>query len=308
MPASPPLRGNNGTVPILFALVAAFCNALNVVTQHIASIGDPEHSKGWQFVRYLVANPLWLFGWVALAGSFVFQALALHNGLMSVVQPLLVTELVFALVLRRVWVRQRIRAVTWWMAGLTCVSLTAFVTVAEPTGGDATPTGGDWVGAIVGVAVLVGVLGLLAVQGPPGRRAALLGSATAVMWALEATFIKAFTNSLTQFGVGGMFAHWPVYALAIGGLAAELMDQATLHVGPLSMSQPFLVVVDPIVSIALSVWVFDETFTENVPRLGFGSLAFAVMCVAVMLLARTAPATMDPARSVAPVLPPPATA
>jgi hypothetical protein len=105
-----------------------------------------------------------------------------------------------------------------------------------------------------------------------------------------------------------MFAHWPVYALAIGGLAAELMDQATLHVGPLSMSQPFLVVVDPIVSIALSVWVFEETFTENVPRLAIGSLAFAVMCVAVMLLARTAPATMDSARLVAPVLPPPATA
>jgi len=32
-------------------------------------------------------------------GSFAFQALALHNGPMSVIQPLLVTELVFALVL-----------------------------------------------------------------------------------------------------------------------------------------------------------------------------------------------------------------
>ena len=68
----------------------------NMITQHIASTGDPGHSKGWQFVRYLVSNPLWLFGWVALAGSFVFQAPALHNGQMSVVQPLLVTELVFA--------------------------------------------------------------------------------------------------------------------------------------------------------------------------------------------------------------------
>ncbi len=97
-------------VPIVFALLAAFCNALNVVTQHRASIGDPGHSKGWRFVRYLVSNPLWLFGWVALAASFVFQALALHNGLLSVVQPLLVTELVFALVLRRVWIRQSIHA------------------------------------------------------------------------------------------------------------------------------------------------------------------------------------------------------
>ena len=96
-------------ITILFALAAAFSNALNMVTQHIASISDPGHNKGWRFVRYLAWNPLWLFGWVALGGSFVFQALALHNGQMSVVQPLLVTELVFALVLRRLWIRQQIR-------------------------------------------------------------------------------------------------------------------------------------------------------------------------------------------------------
>ena len=72
-------------MPVLFALLAAFSNALNMVMQHIASIGDPGQSKGWRFVRYLVSNPLWLLGWVALAAAFLFQALALHNGLISVV-------------------------------------------------------------------------------------------------------------------------------------------------------------------------------------------------------------------------------
>jgi hypothetical protein len=295
---------HNGGVPIVFALLAAFGNALNVVTQHIASTSDPTHSKGWQFVRYLVANPLWLFGWVALLGAFVFQALALHNGLMSVVQPLLVTELVFALVLRRVWIRQSIRAVTWWTAALTCVSLAVFVAAAEPSAGDLSPTSSEWVGATVAAVAVVAVLCLSSLHGSPARRAALLGAATAVLWALVATFIKAMTDSLTQYGVGGMFAHWPVYALAVSGIAAELMDQTALHVGPLSMSQPFLVVVDPIVSIALSVWVFDETFTESVPRLAFGSLSFLVMCASVMVLARTAPSTMDPAEAPSPAIPP----
>src|SRR5580704_1230173 len=281
-------------VPIVFALLAAFANALNVVTQHVASIGDPGHSKGWRFVRYLVSNPLWLFGWVALAAGFVFQALALHNGLLSVVQPLLVTELVFALVLRRVWIRQSIHAVTWWAAALTCVSLAAFVAVSEPSGGNAIPTSGAWLGATLATAGGAGILCVLSLRGSPGRRAALLGAATAILWALVATFIKAMTDSLTQFGVGGMFLHWPVYALAVTGLAAELLNQTALHVGPLSMSQPFIVVVDPIVSIGLSIWVFAETFTESVPRLALGSASFAVMCLAVLVLARTAPATMDP--------------
>jgi hypothetical protein len=68
---------------------------------------------------------------------------------------------------------------------------------------------------------------------------------------------------LTQFGVGGMFIRWPVYALAAGGVAALFLEQAALHVGPLRASQPFLVIIDPIVSIALSVWLFGERFTAD---------------------------------------------
>ena len=280
-------------MPILFALLAAFSNALNVVTQHKASIGDPRHRKGWRFVRYLVTNPLWLFGWIALAAAFVFQALALYNGKMSVVQPLLVTELVFALVLRRLWIHQGIRAVTWWAAAATCVCLAAFIAMSEPGGGTSQPTGGAWDTAVVATAGAAGVLALLGVRGSPVRRAAFLGAATSVLWALVATFIKAFTDSLNEYGVGGMFGHWPVYALAATGLLAELLNQATLHVGPLSVSQPLIVIVDPIVSIALSVWVFQETFAADAPKLFVAALAFAGMCVAAAVLARTAPATME---------------
>lgn len=280
-------------MPILFALLAAFSNALNVVTQHKASVGDPRGRKGWRFVRYLVTSPLWLFGWIALAAAFVFQALALHNGNMSVVQPLLVTELVFALVLRRMWIHQGIRAVTWWAAAMTCVSLAMFIAMSEPSGGNSQPTGDAWVTAVIVTGGAAGVLALFGSRGSPVRRAALLGAATSVLWALVATFIKATTDSLTQFGPGGMFGHWPVYALAATGLAAELLNQVALHVGPLSASQPLIVIVDPIVSIALSVFVYQETFAADTPRLAVASLAFAGMCVAATVLARTAPATIE---------------
>lgn len=281
-------------MPILFALLAAFSNALNIVTQHKASIGDPRHRKGWRFVRYLITNPLWLFGWIALAAAFVFQALALYNGNLSVVQPLLVTELVFALVLRRMWIHQGIRGVTWWAAAATCVTLAAFIAMSEPGGGTSQPTGDAWVTAVVATGGAAGVLALLGARGSPVRRAAFLGAATSVLWALVATFIKAFTDSLSRFGLGGIFAHWPVYALAATGLLAELLNQTALHVGPLSVSQPLIVIVDPIVSIALSVWVYQETFAADTPRLLVASLAFAGMCLAAVVLARTAPATMEP--------------
>jgi len=90
-------------VVIVFALLAALCNAVSVTTRHLASVADPHRSAGWRLIIYLLRNPLWLLGWAAQAGAFVFQALALHNGEVSVVQPLLVIELVLTLVLRRVW-------------------------------------------------------------------------------------------------------------------------------------------------------------------------------------------------------------
>ena len=279
---------------LLFALLAAFCNALNVVMQHVASIGDPRRSKGWRFVRYLVSNPLWLLGWVALAGAFLFQAIALHNGVISVVQPLLVTELVFALVLRWLWLHQSIRPITWWAAAITCISLALFLAMAEPSGGSALPTSGAWASATAAVAGTAMLLALLGRSGSPGRRAAVLGTSASMLWALVATFIKATTDTLTEFGISGLFTHWPVYALALTGLTAELLNQAALHVGPLSISQPFIVIVDPIVSIGLSVWIYGETFTPNTIRLVVGSVAFAGMCVAVTVLARSAPPTMDP--------------
>ena len=286
-------------VTVIFALLTAFCNALNVTAQHLGSISSPKKSKGWRFIVYLLKNPLWLFGWAALAGGFVFQSLALHAGQISVVQPLLLTELIFALGLRLVWLRQSIRGVTWAAAAVTCLSLGVFLATAEPQGGSPDPAGHVWpaaAGTTVGAAA---VLALLGMRGSPGRRTALLASASAIMWALVATLVKTMTDTWSQFGVGGMFLHWPVYALAAAGLGAEVVHQTTLRVGPLSISQPLLVILNPIVSIGLSVWIFGESFTANAARLALGSLAFAAMCAAVVVLTRTAPRTMSPSSPVA---------
>jgi drug/metabolite transporter (DMT)-like permease len=278
---------------ILFGLLAALSNAVNEATQHVASTAAPSRSSGWQLVVYLFRNPLWLLGWVALIAAFVFQALALNHGQISVVQPLLATELVFMLLLRQVWIHQSIRPVTWAAATVTCVGLAVFIAAGQPGGGEPTPTSGHWFAAALACCAAAAVLAVLARWGSPSLRAALYGSASAVMWALVATFIKATTDTLTEFGVVGMFAHWPVYALAAGSVAALFLMQAALHVGPLRASQPFLVIIDPIVSIALSVWLFDEHFTADGAMLAIAAVGFAVMCAGVVLLTQTAPATMQ---------------
>ena len=91
-----------------------------------------------------------------------------------------------------------------------------------------------------------------------------------------------------------MFTDWPVYALVAGGAAGIILVQVALHVGPLSVSQPLLVIVDPCVSVILSIWLFQERYTRDPAAIAGSLLAFAVMCAGVVALTRTAPPTMKP--------------
>ena len=75
------------------------------------------------------------------------QAVALHYGQLSVVQPILVTELVFVLVLRRVWIRQDVARAAWTAVLVVCGALAVFLAVAEPTGGRLTPETAEWLSA-----------------------------------------------------------------------------------------------------------------------------------------------------------------
>jgi drug/metabolite transporter (DMT)-like permease len=282
------------TFTVAFALAAALSSAVNLMTQHSASVGAPKGEKGWHLVAYLFRQPPWLLGWIAAAGAFVFQAVALHYGQLSVVQPILVTELVFVLVLRRVWIRQDVARTAWAAALVVCVALAAFLAAAEPTGGHSSPETAEWLSALPTFGGAIALLAALGTRGSATRRAALLAASAGLAWALTATFVKTATGTLVADGVSGMLTRWPVYALVAAVIIGILLDQSALHVGPLSVSQPLLAIVNPIASIILSVWLFDERFTDNPARVAIAALAMAVLAAGVIALSRTAPKDLDP--------------
>jgi drug/metabolite transporter (DMT)-like permease len=279
------------TLTVAFALAAALSSAVNLMTQHSASAGAPKRKKGWRLVGYLFRQPAWLLGWIAAAGAFAFQAVALHYGQLSVVQPVLVTELVFMLVLRRVWIRQDVVRGAWAAALVVCGALAAFLVAAEPTGGHSSPETAEWLSALPVFGGAIALLAVLGARGSPTRRAALLAAAAGLAWALTATFVKTATQTLASYGVSGMLARWPVYALVAAVIAGTLLDQSALHVGPLSVSQPLLAIINPLASIILSIWLFDERFTDSPARI---AIAMAVLTVGVVALSRTAPKDLNP--------------
>ena len=171
--------------------------------------------------------------------------------------------------------------------------------VTEPTGGHANPEAADWLSALLAFGGAVALLTAVAMRGSPLRRTVAFALAGALAWALMAVFLKATTDTISMFGVLGMLSRWPVYALAAAALAGTLLEQAALHAGPLSVSQPLLIVVNPLASIVLSVWLFEEQFTSSPARIAIAAVSFAAMAVGVVELSRRAPQTMAPSRPAA---------
>src|SRR5262249_42142469 len=90
-------------------------------------------------------------------------------------------------------------------------------------------------------------------------------------------FLKTATQTLSVSGIGAMLTDWPVYAFIAATITGALLQQGALHVGPLAVSQPLLVITDPFASIILSVWLFGEHFTDSPAKVAIAVLAFAVM-------------------------------
>jgi drug/metabolite transporter (DMT)-like permease len=276
-------------VTLVFALLAAFSNALNVVTQHVASTAAPAKNKGWRLALYLVRSPLWLLGVGAMVAAFVFQALALYNGRLSVVQAVLVTQLVFSLVIGRLWLRRAVSSAAWVSASVTSAGLGLFLIMSEPHGGHPSPTTSAWLPVLVTTGGFVAAFTLLAAHGSPVRRAALYAAASGIVWATMATFIKSATDVLATRGPLAMLEHGAVYGIIVAGIIGTVLTQAALHHGPLGVSQPVMVAVDPFVSVILGVWLYGEQFTPSAVRVSLGVLGFVVMVVGVVFLGRTAP-------------------
>ncbi len=80
------------------ALGSALAAATSSVLQHRSARSAPVARRATgRLLGHLVTRPVWLAGLVAGAAGLVLHALALSGGRLAVVQPLLVSGMLFAL-------------------------------------------------------------------------------------------------------------------------------------------------------------------------------------------------------------------
>jgi drug/metabolite transporter (DMT)-like permease len=200
---------------------------------------------------------VWLIGFAFMIASFLLQAVALHLGDLSQVQPILTTELLFLIVLLATWFRFRIGTREWLGCLAAAGGLAGFLLFAQPSGDNSMPTMRGWivVGCICGALVVVAVL--LALRGPRWWRAAMFGAAGAIGFAFTAALIKTVGDIVATDWVQ-IFVHWQTYGLALCGVASLFLAQNAYHAGPIAASQTALVLVDPLASLAIGIGLFGD--------------------------------------------------
>jgi drug/metabolite transporter (DMT)-like permease len=272
-------------VDIVLALVAAFFFALGLVLQEKAASAQPDDIVGKGFLVRLFRQPVWLLGLAMQGVGFVAQAIALGVGRMVVVQPLLVTTIVFALPLGRVLEGRRIHRAEWLGAGLVTGGLALLLVVSKPASGTDDASRTAWAvvgGATIGLAVL---LFLLARGRRPELRAGLLGTAGGILFGLAAALTKT-TVSLFDDGVGAVLWDWHLYALVIVSIAAFWLEQAALQTGALAAAVATTMAFDPLSSLVFGIVLFDEALHDSALGYVVSAVSLAVALAGLVILAR----------------------
>ncbi|GHG99578.1 hypothetical protein GCM10018780_26410 [Streptomyces lanatus] len=277
---------------VVFALCAALSNAVATVLQRKAALTVPR-SAGFRagLILDLLRRPVWLAGILTVIVAAVCQALALATGPLTIVQPLFVLELPFTLVVASLLLHRNLPRTGWLAVGVVVAGLGVALAAAAPAGNRTHVALDRWVPALVVCMGLVVALALAAFRRPEGRaRAACLGAATAISYALTAALMKAAMHILDDQGPVGFFSAWQTYAFAATGVCALLLLEHAMQAGPLVASQPALTLGDALVSLALGITLYEETVRSGwwlLPQLlGVALIATGVFALSRIPLAR----------------------
>jgi len=244
------------------ALMAAFLFAVAATLQQKGALklDGVSLAKPMSLVR-LVGQRMWLFGTAALLVGYALQAAALDRGRLAVIQPLLVTTIVFALPLGWWLTNQRVGRREVGGAAVIIIGLAAFTIYGDPAGGKDNAPNDEWAIAIIVLSAICAVLLVLGRNGTPTKTAAIYGSIAGILFGLSAALTKP-TVELLHEGVGVMLSHWQCYALAVAGVLGFVLQQVSLGTGRLAPSVATVSVVNPIVGVFLGIAIFDERFSR----------------------------------------------
>lgn len=270
-------------ISAIAALLAGLCLAATGVLQQRAARARPPSERGLRLISHLVRDKRWLTGIGAAVLSYAFQAVALATGPLTLVQPLIVSELLFALPVSTRMRGRRLSGRDWASVGTVVAGLAIGIVAAHPRGGDPLQPFAAWRWALVAVAVVVAaaVGASHLIRGPV--KASVLAFAGAVVMGTQSGLYSS-TIAMLRHDVGGTFASWQPWALIVASFLGLYLVQNAYQAGPLAASMPVMDATLPLVSVGLGIGLFGETVRTGTPGLAGAVVGVVLLIVGIVLL------------------------
>ena len=271
------------TIAIVFAVAAGACFAAANLAQQWASRSSRPPALSPRLVVELFRNRTWLLGFGLVAASYGLQSVALSFGPLSLVQAILVSEILFAAPVSAWLHHQRVGPRLVLGAAAVAVGLPLALASASPHGGNPEASGPAWLLTIAAVGAVAG----LAVAARPllhgVARASALAFAGAVVMGSQSALLDVSLENLRR-GPAAVAGAWQSYVLVVASLLGGWLIQSAYRDGPLVASLPMLDAGEPTVAVLIGVLLFGEQLDTGGVRLPLAVLGIALVVAGIVLV------------------------
>ncbi|HEY6495293.1 MAG TPA: DMT family transporter [Trebonia sp.] len=268
-------------------LLAALLIGTGFVLQQQTAQGEPaSRFLSLRLVTDLLRKPRWLTGIGCMIGGQVLAAWSIGHLSLAFVEPLLTTNLVFALVLAVPIAKARLRFWEIFGAVVLCtgVALLSAARSAKPIG-LSFGSFSHWPAAAV-IAVIAAVAVHYGHRSPGRLRPLLTGVGAGLVFGIQDALTRQTLEILGSNGVDAMFTTWAPYALVGAGATGIWLMQSAFSAGPLQLSLPAISAGEPLVGILLGVLIFGDRIQVSPGEIALQAGGIVALVVGVILVGR----------------------
>lgn len=265
------------------ALLGAVFFALGAALQQFEAVAEPRAGLTRRLVL-LLRRPRWLAGGVLIIAGGGLHVLALGLGPLTVVQPMGVASMLFALPIAAALHGRRVDRRELTAAGAVSAGLLGLVLlVPEPT---APPRLGDAAAAGLLLAAIAVALGcrLAAAAAGPAVRSGLMAAGAGVLYGATATLVRVAVNE-------GFARPWLLLVVLPPALAALALLQGAYAAGRFPVAFASVQLTDPLTAVACGALLLGEPLPAGGTTAFAALAAGAVAAAGVVVLARSNPLT-----------------
>jgi len=272
---------------VVIALAAAMLLGVGfVLQQHAAEQAPKAYFLRLRLITDLLHRPRWLAGLAVMIAGQLCSAWAVGHLDLSLAEPLLATNLIFALALAVPLSRQQLRATELIGAVLLSGGVAALSLARSPGTPDVSfGSGADWPVA-AGIAFVAYCFVHAGRRRPAAQRALFTGIAAGLVFGISDALTRRTVQIMDTHSFVALFTSWPAYCVVFAGLIGLWLLENSFTAAPLHASLPGITAAEPLTGILLGVVVFGDVIRISPGMIALQAIGLAAIVSGVIMVAR----------------------